>query len=394
MNKIIPYGKHFIDDEDINAVIDVLKHKNLTQGKEVESFEQAVADFVGAKYAVAMSSWTAGLHMACLAAGVKKGDKVATSPITFVASANAALYCSATPIFADIDSKTVNIDPQSLEDLLEISGDAKAIIPVHYAGLACDMKEIRDTAIKNDLIVIEDAAHALGAKYQDGSMIGNCKYSDMTGFSFHPVKSIATGEGGMITTNNQDIYRKLLRLRSHGINKTGDEFKTSDYAYTDELVNPWYYEMQELGFNYRITDIQCALGISQLKKLNNFIERRRELVRIYDEAFADLENIKPAQTDGREISSHHLYPVRIDFQNTLISRAELMLELQKEKILTQVHYVPVPMHPYYEDLGHNIYDFPNAKNYYNEALSLPLYYALSNEEQERVIDIIKRLLLR
>tara|TARA_X000000950_G_scaffold204072_1_gene245677 strand:+ start:15814 stop:16998 length:1185 start_codon:yes stop_codon:yes gene_type:complete len=394
MDRKIPYGQHYIDNDDIKAVVDVLKNHPLTQGKFIDTFEKKVAAFVGAKYAVAMSSWTAGLHMACLAAGVKKGDKVVTSPITFVASANAALYCSATPIFVDIDSKTANIDPQSLEDLLESSGDAKAIIPVHYAGLACDMKEIRDTAKKNDLIVIEDAAHALGAKYQDGSMIGNCKYSDMTGFSFHPVKSIATGEGGMITTNNQDIYRKLLRLRSHGINKTGDEFKRAGYAYTDELVNPWYYEMQELGFNYRITDIQCALGISQLKKLHNFIERRIELVRIYDEALADLENIKPAQTDGREISSHHLYPVRIDFQNISISRAELMLELQKEKILTQVHYVPVPMHPYYEDLGHNINDFPNAKNYYNETLSLPLYYALSNEEQERVIDIIKRLLLR
>lgn len=316
MDKIIPYGKHFIDDDDINAVIDVLRHKNLTQGKEIENFEQAVADFVGAKHAVAMSSWTAGLHMACLAAGITKGDKVVTSPITFVASANVAFYCNARPIFVDIDSETINIDHQSLENLVESNSDIKAIIPVHYGGLACNMKEIQDIAKKSNSIVIEDAAHALGAKYQDGSMVGNCRYSDMTGFSFHPVKSIAAGEGGMITTNNYQIYKKLLRLRSHGINKLDDAFKSEKLAYTQGIQNPWYYEMQELGYNYRITDIQCALGQSQLKKLPSFLDRRRQLAIQYDEAFKHDDGIEPIHSSYRNISSHHLYVLRINYAET------------------------------------------------------------------------------
>tara|TARA_B100000989_G_scaffold124046_1_gene91729 strand:+ start:8657 stop:9844 length:1188 start_codon:yes stop_codon:yes gene_type:complete len=389
MDKIIPYGKHYIDDDDIESVIDVLKHKNLTQGKEIQSFEQAVADFVGAKYAVAMSSWTAGLHMACLAAGVTKGDKVITSPITFVATANAAFYCNARPLFSDIDSETINIDHQSLGTLAEGNTNIKAIIPVHYGGLACNMKEIQNIAKKRNAIVIEDAAHALGAKYKDGSMVGNCKYSDMTGFSFHPVKSIAAGEGGMITTNNYKIYKKLLRLRSHGINKLDDKFKSEELAYTREVKNPWYYEMQELGYNYRITDIQCALGQSQLKKLPLFLDRRRQLAVQYDKAFKNFDGIEPIQTSYRDISSHHLYVLRINYADFGTSRALLMNALKEKNILTQVHYLPVTSQPYYTDLGYKTDQFPKAFKFYQEALSIPMYFSLSDDDQKKVIELIK-----
>ena len=301
MKKIIPYGKHYIDQDDINSVVDILKNKNLTQGPTVLAFEKAVANFVGSKYAVAMSSWTAGLHMAYLAAGLKENDKIITSPVTFVATSNAALYCNAKPIFSDIDPETINLCSKKLEEKIKNIDNIKIISPVHFSGLPCDMKEIKRIADKHKITIIEDAAHALGAKYEDGTMVGNCKYSDMTGFSFHPVKSIAAGEGGMITTNNKRLYKKLLKLRSHGINKLDDKLINKELAFTDDIKNPWYYEMQELGYNYRITDIQCALGQSQLKKLNKFIDRRLELVLRYDEAFATFNNVKPIQKKIQKI---------------------------------------------------------------------------------------------
>ena len=241
-------------------------------------------------------------------------------------------------------------------------------------------------------MIIEDAAHALGAKYTDGSMVGSCKYSDMTGFSFHPVKSIAAGEGGMITTNNEDIYKKLLRLRSHGINKLDDNFINQDRANTEGKQNPWYYEMQELGYNYRITDFQCALGESQLKKLPDFIKRRKELVKKYDQAFQEIPEISSIQQDYRNDSSHHLYVVRIKFDQLNITRADFMYELKENGILSQVHYMPVTSHPYYEKLGYRTASFPEASSYYEEALSIPLYYSLTNLEQEKVIDTIKKII--
>ncbi len=391
-NQLIPYGKHFIDQDDIDAVIDVLKYRNLTQGEAVDSFENAVAEFVGAKYAVAMSSWTAGLHMACLAADINETHDVITSPITFVASSNAVLYCNANPVFADINSETINICTDALEQTIHNNPKTKAIIPVHFAGVPCDMKKIQQIGIKNDALIIEDAAHALGAKYTDGSMVGSCKYSDMTGFSFHPVKSIAAGEGGMITTNNEDIYKKLLRLRSHGINKLDDNFINQDRANTEGKQNPWYYEMQELGYNYRITDFQCALGESQLKKLPDFIKRRKELVKKYDQAFQEIPEISSIQQDYRNDSSHHLYVVRIKFDQLNITRADFMYELKENGILSQVHYMPVTSHPYYEKLGYRTASFPEASSYYEEALSIPLYYSLTNLEQEKVIDTIKKII--
>lgn len=391
-NDIIPYGKHFIDEDDIKAVESVLRSKNLTQGDEIPLFENAIAKNVGSKYAVAFSSWTAGLHAACVVSGISSEDSVITSPITFVASSNSVLYCGAKPIFSDIDKDSINICPKKLEDTIKSNPKVKAIIPVHFAGLSCDMKKIKILADKYNLTIIEDAAHALGARHMDGSKIGSCKFSDMTGFSFHPVKSIAAGEGGMITTNCKDTYRKLIRFRSHGINKLDDVLFSSKNAYTNKIKNPWYYEMQELGYNYRITDIQCALGRSQLNKLSKFIEKRRQLVQVYDKAFEGLKNITLVQNEYREISSHHIYVLRINFNKINISRAEFMNRLRDEGIITQVHYIPVTSHPYYQRLGFNTNLYPNSLNYYNECLSIPLYFSLENKDQQKVIKSIKSLL--
>ena len=392
MKKIIPYGKHYIDDDDIKAVENVLRYKNLTQGDEVESFEREIANYVGAKYAVAISSWTSGLHIANIALDIKENDEVITSPITFVASSNSVLYCKGKPIFSDIQKETINMCPDKLEKVINSNKNIKAIIPVHFAGVPCNMKKINGLAKKYNLSIIEDAAHALGARYLDGTMVGSCKYSDMTGFSFHPVKSIAAGEGGMITTNNYKLYKKLLRLRSHGINKLDDKFLNIKQSETNNLSNPWYYEMQELGYNYRITDIQCALGRSQLKKLDKFIERRKELASRYDNAFMNFKNLEPIQKKYREFSSFHLYVVRINFEQIQITRAEIMTSLRKEGIYTQVHYIPVTSQPYYQELGYQTANFPDSSEFYNQALTIPLYYSLSNSDQDYVIKLLKKFI--
>ncbi|MFZ3018217.1 MAG: UDP-4-amino-4,6-dideoxy-N-acetyl-beta-L-altrosamine transaminase [Gallionella sp.] len=383
---MIPYGKHYIDEEDIQAVAEVLRSGVLTQGPAVEAFEQAIAKYVGVKYAIALSSGTAALHLAALVAGVGPGKSLVTSPITFVASANAARYVGGRVLFSDIDPSTVNMSPDSLEQVLKQNSDVRAVVPVHFAGLPCDMPAIKAAADRAGAVVIEDAAHALGAIYPDGSRVGSCANSLMTIFSFHPVKAIAAGEGGMITTNDEGIYRKLLRLRSHGINKLNDTFLLPEQAFTDDILNPWYYEMQELGFHYRITDMQCGLALSQLKKLDKFISRRRELANKYDEAFANLNLCRPAQMSGRESSGHHLYVLRIDFESLGVSRAQFMRALREFEIITQVHYMPVPMHPYYRNLGVEQQNFPNALKYYEEALSIPLYYGLTDEQHSYVIE--------
>ena len=392
MKKIIPYGRHYIDNEDIEAVENVLRYKNLTQGDEVEKFEKAVAKYVGAKYAVAISSWTSGLHLANLAIGIKEGDEVITSPITFVASSNSVIYCGAKPIFSDIDKNTINICPEELEKTINNNSNIKAIIPIHYSGLSCDMESISQIARKYGLSIIEDAAHALGAKHHDGSMVGSCKYSDMAGFSFHPVKSIAAGEGGMITTNNKVIYTKLLRLRSHGINKLDDKFINQAQSTTNGISNPWYYEMQELGYNYRITDIQSALGRSQLNKLSSFIKRRRELAIRYDDKLSFFKNLEPIHKKYRDISSHHLYSVRIKFDNIDLTRAELMKQLKDKGIITQVHYVPVTSHPYYHNLGYRSENYKYANKFYAEALTLPLFFTLKDSEQDYIVLTLKKLI--
>ncbi|MDB9904214.1 UDP-4-amino-4,6-dideoxy-N-acetyl-beta-L-altrosamine transaminase [Oceanospirillaceae bacterium] len=388
---MIPYGKHHIDEEDIQAVVDVLRSGILTQGPAVEAFENAVAAYVGAKYAVGVSSGTAALHLAALVAGIGPGTTLITSPITFVASANSGLYAGGQIAFADIDPDTVNMSPVSLKAALAEHPNTKAVIPVHFAGVPCDMKNIKILADDAGAVVIEDAAHALGATYPNGQCVGCCAHSLMTIFSFHPVKAIAAGEGGMITTNDDGVYHKLLRLRSHGINKLDDPFHLPEQALTNGVTDPWYYEMQELGYHYRMTDIQCGLGLSQFKKLDKFIARRRFLANRYDEAFGEMENCCPAQEADRDTSGHHLYVIRIDFKKLGIGRGQLMQELRSRQIGSQVHYIPVPAQPYYRNLGFKPEDYPNAEGYYSAALSIPLFYDLTDEQQELVISTLNEL---
>ncbi len=389
---MIPYGKHHIDEFDIQAVVEVLRSGTLTQGRYVEAFEKAVADYVGARFAVAVSSGTAALHLSALAADVGPGDKLLTTPITFVASANAALYAGAEVVFADVAADTVNLSPMALKQALALHPKIKAIIPVHFAGLPCDMVTIKLLADEAGAAVIEDSAHALGACYPDGTRVGACTHSLMTIFSFHPVKAIAAGEGGMITTNDESVYRKLLRLRSHGVNKLDDPFQLPEQANDTEGTNPWYYEMQELGFHYRITDIQAGLAASQIKQLDAFMAHRKALVERYDRAFANDPLVRPAQSADKSSSGNHIYPVRIDFAAIDKTRRQVMLLLRDHGVGSQVHYIPVPMHPFYRRLGHVPSDYPEAMRYYSEALTLPLFFDLSFEQQDFVIATLRGIL--
>jgi len=305
---LIPYGRQFIDDEDIQEVIKTLKSDFITQGPKIKEFESALCEYTEAKYAVAVSNGTAALHISCLAAGIRHNHEVITSPITFVASANCILYCGGKPVFADVQEDTINIDPEEIER--KITRNTKAVIPVHFAGHPCDLEEIYAIAKKNNLIVIEDACHALGAEYK-GSKIGSCKYSDLTVFSFHPVKSITTGEGGAVLTNNKKLYEKLLMLRNHGITKDPTKFTINHQLSTINDYGSWYYEMQELGFNYRLTDFQCGLGLSQLKKLDKFIQRRREIVEIYNKELSKIDEIILPKERPYVKSSWHIYYIRL-----------------------------------------------------------------------------------
>jgi UDP-4-amino-4,6-dideoxy-N-acetyl-beta-L-altrosamine transaminase len=372
--KRIPYAMQWIEDDDIEAVVSALKSSNLTQGPLVEEFEKKVADYCGARYAVAVNSGTSALHIACLAADISDGDEVITSPITFVATPNSVLYCGGKPVFADVNEKTINIDPNEIKK--KITKRTKAIIPVHFAGNPCDLAEIYQIAKENKLLIIEDAAHALGAEYQ-GSKIGSCKYSDMTVLSFHAVKHITTGEGGMALTNNEDLYEKLKFYRSHGI--------TRDNKYLRKNDGIWYYEMHELGFNYRITDIQCALGSSQLSKIDGFIERRREIAQKYNEAFKSVENISVVGENSRANSSYHLYVITLD------NRELVFCKMREANIIVNVHYIPVYLQPYYQRLGYKAGACPIAEKYYARALSLPMFPKLSLDEQLYVIDSVKRI---
>ena len=399
---MIPYGLHYIDEEDVQAVVDVLRNGMLTQGPRVFEFEQAIVTYTGVKYAVAVSSGTAALHLACLAADIGPGDTVFTSANTFVASANCACYVGAQPQFVDIDPQTLNLDPEDLHRRCSTSDGVKAIIPVHFAGLPCDMPRIRAVADECGATVIEDASHALGARHEDGSRVGSCRFSEMTIFSFHPVKGIAAGEGGMITTNDENLYEKLLKLRSHGICKGNFDFPGGskadntlmklESALEEGELKPWYFEMQDLGYNYRITDIQCALAMSQLKKIDSFLSRRKEIATTYDDAFIPLDGVQRIQALSRERSSHHLYVLRLNFENLGCSRHTFMKQLFSRGIGSQVHYIPVPMHPYYEQLGFRLKDYPNTQSYYHEALSIPIYFGLRDEEQQHIITTFGELL--
>jgi UDP-4-amino-4,6-dideoxy-N-acetyl-beta-L-altrosamine transaminase len=388
----ISYGKHHVNDRDINSVVNVLSNKMLTQGSKVEEFEKALAESVGAKYAVAVSSWTSGLHMTMEALEIGEGDAIITSPISFVASSNCALYVGATPLFADIDPKTLNISVESVERLCKENPNVKAIIPVHFAGSPCDMPALRKVADKYNLKIVEDAAHAVGGSYPSGSKIGSCEYSDMVGFSFHPVKNIACGEGGAIITNDSDLYVRLLRLRSHGINKLNHEWVNTDLAFTEGEFNPWYHEMIELGYNFRITDIQCALGLSQLDRLEEFRSRRVEITQAYDHAFKKMGNVEVVQDEQRKISGNHLYVLKVNYNDIKRSRNNFLKELSKSGINGHVHYIPIPLQPYYQEKFPSAKDnIPNAIEYYEKCLTLPLYPSMTNNDVENVITSIKKL---
>lgn len=375
MEPIIPYGKQSIDEEDINEVVKVLKTDWLTTGPKVKEFEQKIADYVGAKYGIAVSNGTAALHLACLAAGLKKDEELITTPMTFAASANCALYCGAKPVFVEINEQGL-IDTDKIEE--KITEKTKIIIPVHYTGLVCDMEKIKEIADKHNLVIIEDACHSLGAKYKD-SRAGDCRYSDMSVFSFHPVKHITTGEGGMITTNSKELYEKLLMLRNHGFTKDKERLLRKDEG-------EWYHEMQDLGFNYRITDIQCSLGVNQLNKLESFIKKRRELAKRYDKEFENDKNIEIIKENNEQFNAYHLYIIKLKDKKI---RRKLFDYLKKNNIFCQIHYIPVYLHPYYEKLGYKRGLCAKAEEFYERIISLPLYPELDEMSQDKVIRIIK-----
>ena len=385
---MIYYGKQSINEADIQAVEEVLRSDFLTQGPDVERFERAVADYCGARYAVAVCNATSALHIACLAAGLGHGDILWTSPITFVASANCARYCGSDVDFVDIDEKTYNMSADCLEEKLrkaKLEGKLpKMVIPVHLAGQSCDMQRIHALAEEYGFAVTEDASHAVGADYLN-TKVGSCAFSDMTVFSFHPVKIITTGEGGMVLTNREDLYEKLLLYRSHGITRNAADM-------THEPDGPWYYQQIDLGFNYRMTDLQAALGCSQMDRLDTFVTRRRELVARYDAALQELPVKTPYVMEGAN-PSWHLYIVRAVLDQIGKTKQQIFEEMKEKGITLNLHYIPVHRQPYYERLGFRQGDFPESEKYYEEAFTLPLYYELTDGEQGEIIGAFKDVLM-
>lgn len=391
---MIPYSRQTVTCFDSLKVGWHVWRHSLTQGPKISEFEKAVASEVGAQYAVAVSSATAGLHIALEALQLPKGGEVLTSPISFLSSSNAAFYAGLTPKFIDIDSESLNIDLHKVGAEIASNKNVSAVIPVHFGGLPCDMEVLSEYTTPSGMPIIEDAAHALGASYKCGSKVGSCKYSDMTVFSFHPVKSVTTGEGGVITTNDFEVYQRLLQLRSHGINQVGEKFLNPLLSSTNGARNPWYHEMQILGYHYRLTEIQAVLGISQMKRLRKYIAKRQSKAKFYDQILADSILLRPAQEVDIHGSARHLYVVRIDFSKIDTSRAELMLALKQKGIGTQVHYRPIPQQPYYTGLGYDIAQYPQALHYYEEALSIPLFPNLRRRQQKYVLKTLLELLRR
>jgi perosamine synthetase len=375
---LLPYGRQWLDQADIDAVVHTLHSPFITQGPAITEFENRVAEYSGARYAVAFTNGTAALHATCFAAGIGPGDEVITTPLTFLASSNCVLYQGGSPVFADIDPVTYNIDPQEVER--KITSRTKAIIPVDFSGQPAEMDRIRKIASQYDLVVIEDAAHSLGASY-NGKRVGTL--ADMTMFSFHPVKHITTGEGGIIVTDNEEYARKLRMFRSHGMTREPDELTREE--------GPWYYEMQELGYNYRMTDMQAALGTSQMDKLDVFVSKRREIVEMYNRAFSGMDGIVLPAQHPKASSSWHLYVTCWKADQFTVSRRTIFEALRAENIGVNVHYYPVYMQPYYQRLGYPAGLCPHAERYYEESITLPLFPAMGEQDVSDVISAVKKV---
>jgi len=376
---LLPYGRQSVDEDDIQAVVSVLRSDWLTTGPKIAEFEEAFAALVGASNAVSFSSGTAALHAAAFAAGLQPGDEAITTPLTFAATANCVLYQGATPVFADVTADTLNIDPEQMAK--KVSAKTRAILPVDYAGHPAQLTPILEIAGKHGLVVIEDACHALGAEYR-GRRIGNI--ADMTVFSFHPVKHVTTGEGGMVTTSSQRFAEIMRKFRNHGI---------SSEARQRQSAGQWHYEMVQLGFNYRLPDILCALGIQQLKKLDANLARRRQIALRYTEAFREVSGLIPLAVRADENPAWHLYPVRLELEKLTTCRAQIFRALRAENIGVNVHYIPVHWHPYYRDqLGHKEGECPVAEDAYERLISLPMFHGMSNQDVEDVIEAVNKVI--
>lgn len=385
---MIPYGRQEITQQDIDAVVEVLHSDFLTQGPKVPLFEQTVAKYVGAQHAVAVNSATSALHIACLALDLGEEDVLWTSPNTFVASANCGLYCGAQVDFVDIDPQTYNMCVTQLEQkLIQAKAEnklPKVVIPVHFAGQSCDMQRIHQLSQEYGFRIIEDASHAIGCKYLDNS-IGGCQYSDITVFSFHPVKIITTAEGGLATTNNAELAEKMQLLRSHGVTR-------DPKLMTKEADGGWYYQQVDLGFNYRMTEMQAALGVSQMQRLDDFVARRHLLQERYHQLLADLPVVMPYQS-ADSYSALHLYPIQIQLDKVRKSHSQIFDELRAKGLGVNLHYIPVHTQPYYQAMGFKAGDFPNAEHYYSRAISIPLFHGMTFEQQDEVVRILTEVLV-
>ena len=398
---MIPYGKQSLNEADIDAVVKVLRSDFITQGPKIQEFEKAMADYCGVRFSVAVSSATAALHLACASLGVDKNSRVWTSPNTFVASANCALFSGATIDFVDIEDGTRNLSVAELrKKISSLSRDEKpnVLIPVHFGGHSCEMRSLRSLADEHGFSIIEDASHAIGGAYE-GKHIGNCEFSDATVFSFHPVKLMTTGEGGMITTNREDLYEKLIRLRSHGITRNRNRMNPNCERQLHELSGDledtppeWYYQQIDLGWNFRITDIQAALGLSQFRRLNEFVRRRNELAGRYNTLLADLPVEQP-EIRSNCYSAFHLYPIVIK-ESVRVTRRDVFKKMRQKGIGVQIHYIPVHTQPFYRRLGFQLGDFPRAEAYYARTISLPLFYDLTESEQDYVVGSLAEAIAR